>query len=139
MTRHHLSPRNRAAISWVKSKPFCVTLFLRYKCAPPAPRSQSSPLFYHDSRPHPAASCSFLICISSSILHLFPWTGIITENQELSATFRLPDLKTGRMVRLLSQLSRREEEMFRNMIRRMDTIVKVETYINTITPIIEVT
>lgn len=61
-----------------------------------------------------------------SILHLFPWSGIIDENQELSATFRVPDLKTGRMARLITQLSQKEEEMFRNMIRRLNTIVKVK-------------
>ncbi|XP_049824718.1 proline dehydrogenase 1, mitochondrial isoform X2 [Aethina tumida] len=58
------------------------------------------------------------------ILHLFPWSGIIDENQELSNTFRVPDLKTGRMARLITQLSTKEEEMFRNMIRRVNTIVK---------------
>lgn len=58
------------------------------------------------------------------ILHLFPWSGIIDENQELSATFRVPDLKTGRMARLITQLSPKEEEMFKNMIRRINTIVK---------------
>nr|CAH7756082.1 unnamed protein product [Callosobruchus chinensis] len=58
------------------------------------------------------------------VLHLFPWSGIIDDNQELSATFRVPDLKSGRMIRLITQLSTKEEEMFRNMIRRMNTIVK---------------
>lgn len=58
------------------------------------------------------------------VLHLFPWSGIIDDNQELSMTFRVPDLKTGRMTRLISQLSTKEEEMFRNMIRRVNTIVK---------------
>lgn len=57
------------------------------------------------------------------ILHLFPWSGIIDDNQELSTTFRVPDLKTGRMARLITQLSPKEEEMFRNMIRRVNTIV----------------
>lgn len=56
---------------------------------------------------------------------MFPWSGIIDDNQELSMTFRVPDLKTGRMTRLISQLSTKEEEMFRNMIRRVNTIVKV--------------
>nr|XP_023030412.1 proline dehydrogenase 1, mitochondrial isoform X2 [Leptinotarsa decemlineata] len=58
------------------------------------------------------------------VLHLFPWSGIIDDNQELSTTFRVPDLKSGRMIRLITQLSPKEEEMFRNMIRRMNTIVK---------------
>lgn len=68
--------------------------------------------------------------IRSSILHLFPWSGIIDENQELSNTFRVPDLKTGRMARLITQLSTKEEEMFRNMIRRVNTIVKARQLIN---------
>nr|XP_022904865.1 proline dehydrogenase 1, mitochondrial isoform X2 [Onthophagus taurus] len=61
---------------------------------------------------------------SKGILHLFPWSGIIDENQELNTTFRVPDLKTGRMARLITQLSPKEEEMFKNMIRRLNTIVK---------------
>lgn len=60
-----------------------------------------------------------------SIMHLFPWSGIVDDNQELSSTFRVPDLKRGRMVRLITKLSPKEEEMFRNMIRRMNTLVKV--------------
>ncbi|XP_065337093.1 proline dehydrogenase 1, mitochondrial isoform X1 [Cloeon dipterum] len=58
------------------------------------------------------------------VIHLFPWSGIIDEDAQLSETFRLPDLKTGRMVRLISQLTPKEEEMFRNMIRRIDTLCK---------------
>lgn len=59
------------------------------------------------------------------ILHLFPWSGIVDENHQLSDTFRVPDLKTGKMVRLITQLTTKEEEMFRNMIRRLDTICKL--------------
>ncbi|XP_053695355.1 proline dehydrogenase 1, mitochondrial isoform X2 [Sabethes cyaneus] len=58
------------------------------------------------------------------ILHLFPWTGIINEDCELSETFRVPDPVTGQMRRLISQIPPKEEEMFRNMIRRLNTIVK---------------
>lgn len=61
-----------------------------------------------------------------SILHLFPWSGIVNEESQLSDTFRVPDPKTGQMRRLTSQISPKEEEMFQNMIRRVDTIVKVE-------------
>ncbi|XP_065173131.1 proline dehydrogenase 1, mitochondrial isoform X2 [Atheta coriaria] len=61
---------------------------------------------------------------SKGIMHLFPWSGIVDDNQELSSTFRVPDLKRGRMVRLITKLSPKEEEMFRNMIRRMNTLVK---------------
>lgn len=60
-----------------------------------------------------------------SILHLFPWSGIVDENSQLSDTFRVPDPQTGQMRRLISQIPPKEEEMFRNMIRRLNTIVKV--------------
>jgi proline dehydrogenase len=59
------------------------------------------------------------------ILHLFPWSGIVDDECELSETFRVPDPKTGQMRRLTSQIPPKEEEMFRNMIRRLNYIVKV--------------
>ncbi|KAK7790578.1 hypothetical protein R5R35_005945 [Gryllus longicercus] len=59
------------------------------------------------------------------VIHLFPWSGIIDENQQLSDTFRVPDLKTGRMVRLITTLTPKEEEMFRNMIRRLDSLARM--------------
>jgi len=49
----------------------------------------------------------------------------LNDNFELSETFRVPCLKEGRMVRLLSQLSKKEEEMFRNMVQRLNTLVQV--------------
>ncbi|XP_017109742.1 proline dehydrogenase 1, mitochondrial isoform X1 [Drosophila bipectinata] len=58
------------------------------------------------------------------ILHLFPWSGIVDEDSQLSDTFRVPDPQTGQMRRLISQISPKEEEMFRNMIRRLNTIVR---------------
>ncbi|KAI8033543.1 proline dehydrogenase 1, mitochondrial isoform X1 [Drosophila gunungcola] len=58
------------------------------------------------------------------ILHLFPWSGIVDEDSQLSDTFRVPDSQTGQMRRLISQIPPKEEEMFRNMIRRLNTIVK---------------
>ena len=61
----------------------------------------------------------------SSLIHLFPWSGIIDENLELSETFLVPDIKSGKMVRLLTQLSSKEEEMFRNMIRRINVLAQV--------------
>ncbi|BES90393.1 Proline dehydrogenase [Nesidiocoris tenuis] len=61
---------------------------------------------------------------SEGVIHLFPWSGIIDENFQLSDAFRVPSIQEGRMVRLISQLSSREEEMFRNMIRRINTLVK---------------
>ncbi|XP_055597619.1 proline dehydrogenase 1, mitochondrial-like [Uranotaenia lowii] len=58
------------------------------------------------------------------VVHLFPWSGIIDEKYELSKTFRVPDPTTGQMRRLVSQIPPEEEEKFRNMIRRLNTIIK---------------
>jgi len=58
------------------------------------------------------------------VIHLFPWSGIVNENYELSDTFRVPSLKEGRMVRLITQLTKEEEAMFRNMVRRINTLVR---------------
>ncbi|CAB0043373.1 unnamed protein product [Trichogramma brassicae] len=59
------------------------------------------------------------------MIHLFPWSGILDENYELSETFQVPDIKTGKMVKLITQLTSKEEEMFRNMVRRLNNIVSV--------------
>lgn len=67
----------------------------------------------------------FFLVHFDRILHLFPWSGIVNEDSQLSETFRVPDPKTGQMRRLISQIPPKEEEMFRNMIRRVNTIVKV--------------
>ncbi|XP_077286659.1 proline dehydrogenase slgA isoform X2 [Arctopsyche grandis] len=70
---------------------------------------------------------SFLKNITSDtrgILHLFPWSGIMDENFGLSETLRVPDPKTGQMRRLISHLPPKEEEMFRNMIRRVNNVVQ---------------
>ncbi|CAH0758844.1 unnamed protein product [Diatraea saccharalis] len=59
------------------------------------------------------------------IVHLFPWSMILDEDMGLSDTFRVPDPKTGQMRRLISQISPKEEEMFRNMLRRLNHIIQV--------------
>lgn len=55
---------------------------------------------------------------------------MLDENSELSDSFRVPCLKEGRMVRLLSQLSKKEEEMFRNMVHRLNTLVQVRVLVH---------
>lgn len=61
---------------------------------------------------------------SEGVIHLFPWSGLLDENFELSDTFRVPCLREGRMVKLLSQLSETEEHMFRNTVRRLNTLAQ---------------
>lgn len=63
--------------------------------------------------------------IFHSIVHLFPWSNILDADMGLSDSFRVPDPKTGQMRRLISQISPKEEEMFKNMLRRLNTIIKV--------------
>lgn len=56
-------------------------------------------------------------------MHLFPWSNILDKDMNLSDSFRVPDPKTGQMRRLISQISPKEEEMFRNMLRRLNHII----------------
>ena len=69
----------------------------------------------------------FYFTFQFRVIHLFPWSGLLNERSELSDTFRVPCLKEKRMVRLLSQLSQKEEEMFRNMVRRLNLLVQVSS------------
>lgn len=62
---------------------------------------------------------------TEGIVHLFPWSNILDKDMGLSDSFRVPDPKTGQMRRLISQISPKEEEMFRNMLRRLNSIIKV--------------
>lgn len=58
-------------------------------------------------------------------MHLFPWSNIVDEDMNLSDTFRVPDPKTGQLRRLISQISKDEEAMFRNMLARLNQIIQV--------------
>ncbi|KAF6204182.1 hypothetical protein GE061_002522 [Apolygus lucorum] len=64
------------------------------------------------------------------VIHLFPWTGIIDMNLGLNDSFHVPSLKEGKMVQLISELSQKEEDMFRNMITRLNELVKVAKELN---------
>lgn len=60
-----------------------------------------------------------------SLIHLFSWSGLIDANILLSDLFKVPNLQTGRMEPIISALSPEEEEMARNMLRRLNTIFSV--------------
>ncbi|XP_026314599.1 proline dehydrogenase 1, mitochondrial isoform X2 [Hyposmocoma kahamanoa] len=62
---------------------------------------------------------------SKGIVHLFPWSNILDKDMNLSDTFRVPDPKTGQMRRLISQISKEEETMFRNMLARLNHIIQI--------------
>ncbi|CAG0898934.1 unnamed protein product [Darwinula stevensoni] len=56
------------------------------------------------------------------LINLFSWSGLIHNEVLLSELFRVPNLHTGRWQPLISALSDDEEEMFRNMMRRLHNI-----------------
>ncbi|BES97184.1 Proline dehydrogenase [Nesidiocoris tenuis] len=64
------------------------------------------------------------------VIHLFPWSGILNADLELNDAFRVPCVKEGRMVRLITQLSKKEEDMFRNMIRRLTELAQAAQKLN---------
>lgn len=59
------------------------------------------------------------------LIHLFSWSGLIDANILLSDLFLVPNLNTGQMEPIISALTREEEEMFKNMMRRLHTIFQV--------------
>lgn len=58
------------------------------------------------------------------LMNIFSWSGLVDTNYFISDLFKVPNLKTGRMEPIISALSEEEEEMFRNMMRRVHTIAK---------------
>ncbi|KAB7495097.1 Proline dehydrogenase 1, mitochondrial [Armadillidium nasatum] len=58
------------------------------------------------------------------LIHLFSWSGLIDTNILLQDLFKVPNLHSGKLERIISALTNEEEEMFRNMMRRLHTIFK---------------
>uniref|UniRef100_A0A2P2HY78 Proline dehydrogenase n=1 Tax=Hirondellea gigas TaxID=1518452 RepID=A0A2P2HY78_9CRUS len=56
------------------------------------------------------------------LIHLFSWSGLIDTNMLLSDVFQVPNLDSGKMEPIITALTREEEEMFKNMMRRLHTI-----------------
>ena len=60
------------------------------------------------------------------IINIFDWRSLLDADLKndihLQETFQVPNLKTGRMEPLISALTEEEDEQFRNMIRRMNTL-----------------
>ncbi|KAH9639762.1 hypothetical protein HF086_010968 [Spodoptera exigua] len=79
----------------------------------------------HSSKPEVQEFMKKITSDKEGIVHLFPWSNILDEDMNLSDSFRVPDPKTGQMRRLISQISPKEEEMFRNMLRRLNHIIKI--------------
>lgn len=79
----------------------------------------------HSTKPEVQDFMKKITSDKEGIVHLFPWSNILDEDMNLSDSFRVPDPKTGQMRRLISQISTKEEEMFRNMLRRLNYIIKI--------------
>ena len=64
------------------------------------------------------------------LIHLFPWSGILDENFNFNETFQVPDLKTGEMVQFTTQLTECEMNQFRNMIGRLNKVIRAAVELN---------
>ncbi|KAK2711260.1 hypothetical protein QYM36_012444 [Artemia franciscana] len=79
------------------------------------------------------------------LINLFSWSGLIDANILLSELFKVPNLKTGKLEPIISALTEEEEEMFFNMMRRLNSIfeererAKVLGYADPINPSYEAT
>ncbi|OXA52967.1 proline dehydrogenase 1, mitochondrial isoform X2 [Folsomia candida] len=60
----------------------------------------------------------------SGLIHVLPWQGVVEAQQTLKEALKVPDVSTGKMESLVPPLSDHEEEMFKNMMRRLHTIFK---------------
>ncbi|XP_054155050.1 proline dehydrogenase 1, mitochondrial-like [Oppia nitens] len=56
------------------------------------------------------------------LMNLFSWNGLIDMQHLISDLFRVPNLTTGLVEPIIRALTAEEEEMFRNMMRRIHTI-----------------
>lgn len=65
--------------------------------------------------------------IRCRLIHLFSWSGLIDTDLLLKDVFKVPNLKTGKMEPLMQALTPREEEQFRNMLNRLDTLFTAAT------------
>ena len=59
------------------------------------------------------------------LMNLFCWSGLVDMDYIISDLFKVPNIQTGRMEPLISALTEDEEEMFRNMMRRLHHIAKI--------------
>lgn len=56
------------------------------------------------------------------LMNLFSWNGLVEMSSLISDTLKVPNLKSGKMESIISALSKDEDEMFRNMMRRINII-----------------
>lgn len=63
--------------------------------------------------------------LAQRLIHLFSWSGLIDSHKLLKDVFKVPNLQTGKMEPMISALTDEEEEQFRNMLKRLETLFRV--------------
>jgi proline dehydrogenase len=58
------------------------------------------------------------------LLNLFSWNGLVDMTELASDVFKVPNLQSGKMENIIKALSHEEDEMFRNMMRRINVIAQ---------------
>ena len=58
------------------------------------------------------------------LMNLFSWNGLVDMKELASDVFKVPNLQSGRMQNIIKALSHEEDEMFRNMMRRIHVIAQ---------------
>ena len=58
---------------------------------------------------------------------MFSWSGLIDSKLLMSEVFKVPNLKTGKLEPIITALTDEEEEQFRNMLDRIQTVFTVRS------------
>ena len=58
------------------------------------------------------------------LMNIFSWNGLVDMQRMMSDVFTVLNIRSGRIEKVISALTNEEEEMFRNMMRRMHTIAR---------------
>nr|XP_042905295.1 proline dehydrogenase 1, mitochondrial [Parasteatoda tepidariorum] len=59
------------------------------------------------------------------LMNMFSWSGLVDLNYVMSDLFKVPNLQSGQMEPIIAALCPDEEEMFKNMMRRMHNIARI--------------
>uniref|UniRef100_A0A1W7R9X5 Proline dehydrogenase n=1 Tax=Hadrurus spadix TaxID=141984 RepID=A0A1W7R9X5_9SCOR len=59
------------------------------------------------------------------LMNLFSWSGLVDMNYVISDLFKIPNIQSGKLEPIISALTAEEEEMFKNMMRRLHHIASV--------------
>lgn len=77
----------------------------------------------HDGNQEVQDWLSNMTADKKGLIHMFSWSGLIDSNLLMKEAFQVPNLKTGKMENMIDVLTEKEEEQFRNMLTRLNTIM----------------